>query len=293
MAGPSRRRGVCGRGFAILKYLRYGVKSQRYPILTCPLYPHAWIRLENLNLKNGIRHPSSRPWPIGCWLKACRWRWRARTSTGFWSTNCWSHMASRSCSSTPGNFTIPGSNLESGTTCGAGQLVRGQNGVPIPSLIQIPPEDTLLVRLRQRPFFQKAVQLILVNLDILDVQSMKIRSAVAPVVSEKNPADHIPHIEDCAVDVENNHQRLLGVFLPRPVKPVRESPHPVPCFHAIPRSQPEDSASLIPEGYCKRPCCMDHPEGCLIIVFFNTGDNLGDYIDRLTRWDGTRVAGVC
>ena len=24
----------------------------------------------------------------------------------------------------------------------------------------------------------------------------------------------------------------------------------------------------------KEPCCMDHPEGCLIIVFFNTGDNL-------------------
>ena len=24
----------------------------------------------------------------------------------------------------------------------------------------------------------------------------------------------------------------------------------------------------------KGPCCMDHPEGCLIIVFFNTGDNL-------------------
>ena len=22
------------------------------------------------------------------------------------------------------------------------------------------------------------------------------------------------------------------------------------------------------------PCCMDHPEGCLIMVFFNTGDNL-------------------
>ena len=21
-------------------------------------------------------------------------------------------------------------------------------------------------------------------------------------------------------------------------------------------------------------CCMDHPEGCLIMVFFNTGDNL-------------------
>ena len=27
---------------------------------------------------------------------------------------------------------------------------------------------------------------------------------------------------------------------------------------------------LGPDG----PCCMDHPEGCLIIVFFNTGDNL-------------------
>ena len=24
----------------------------------------------------------------------------------------------------------------------------------------------------------------------------------------------------------------------------------------------------------ERPCCMDHPEGCLIMVFFNTGDNL-------------------
>ena len=23
-----------------------------------------------------------------------------------------------------------------------------------------------------------------------------------------------------------------------------------------------------------RPCCMDHPGGCLIIVFSNTGDNL-------------------
>ncbi len=22
------------------------------------------------------------------------------------------------------------------------------------------------------------------------------------------------------------------------------------------------------------PCCMDHPEGCLIMVFFDTGDNL-------------------
>ena len=25
---------------------------------------------------------------------------------------------------------------------------------------------------------------------------------------------------------------------------------------------------------CDGPCCMDHPEGCLIMVFFNTGDNL-------------------
>ena len=24
----------------------------------------------------------------------------------------------------------------------------------------------------------------------------------------------------------------------------------------------------------EKRCCMDHPEGCLIIVFFNTGDNL-------------------
>ncbi len=28
------------------------------------------------------------------------------------------------------------------------------------------------------------------------------------------------------------------------------------------------------EAPSNRPCCMDHPEGCLIIVFFNTGDNL-------------------
>ncbi len=31
------------------------------------------------------------------------------------------------------------------------------------------------------------------------------------------------------------------------------------------------SNSEIPSN---KPCCMDHPEGCLIIVFFNTGDNL-------------------
>ncbi len=34
--------------------------------------------------------------------------------------------------------------------------------------------------------------------------------------------------------------------------------------------QLERSEFLGAEG----PCCMDHPEGCLIIVFFNTGDNL-------------------
>ena len=28
------------------------------------------------------------------------------------------------------------------------------------------------------------------------------------------------------------------------------------------------------DDVCGGPCCMDHPEGCLIIVFFNTGDNL-------------------
>ena len=28
------------------------------------------------------------------------------------------------------------------------------------------------------------------------------------------------------------------------------------------------------QGMSKGPCCMDHPEGCLIMVFFNTGDNL-------------------
>ena len=28
------------------------------------------------------------------------------------------------------------------------------------------------------------------------------------------------------------------------------------------------------EAHAPQPCCMDHPEGCLIIVFFNTGDNL-------------------
>ena len=33
---------------------------------------------------------------------------------------------------------------------------------------------------------------------------------------------------------------------------------------------PELAAALRRDG----PCCMDHPEGCLIMVFFNTGDNL-------------------
>ena len=28
------------------------------------------------------------------------------------------------------------------------------------------------------------------------------------------------------------------------------------------------------QGRAGGPRCMDHPEGCLIIVFFNTGDNL-------------------
>ena len=37
-----------------------------------------------------------------------------------------------------------------------------------------------------------------------------------------------------------------------------------------------------------RPCCMDHPEGCLIIMFFNTGDNLRCHISSTQR-DGTSL----
>ena len=36
---------------------------------------------------------------------------------------------------------------------------------------------------------------------------------------------------------------------------------------------PRISLTFLSEAI-RRPCCMDHPEGCLIIVFFNTGDNL-------------------
>ena len=39
------------------------------------------------------------------------------------------------------------------------------------------------------------------------------------------------------------------------------------------RTAPAVVVFLLPIG-CAGPCCMDHPEGCLIIVFFNTGDNL-------------------
>ena len=46
-------------------------------------------------------------------------------------------------------------------------------------------------------------------------------------------------------------------------------------------AQFEESAERIPsaliaqrEPVREQRCCMDHPEGCLIIVFFNTGDNL-------------------
>ena len=38
--------------------------------------------------------------------------------------------------------------------------------------------------------------------------------------------------------------------------------------HAVARAD-----RLVLTGWV-RPCCMDHPEGCLIMVFFNTGDNL-------------------
>ena len=48
---------------------------------------------------------------------------------------------------------------------------------------------------------------------------------------------------------------------------------PSNAAHASSRAYPSRFA-----GTCRSPfrqrCCMDHPEGCLIIVFSNTGDNL-------------------
>ncbi len=38
---------------------------------------------------------------------------------------------------------------------------------------------------------------------------------------------------------------------------------------SLPRTNPGHR-----KEYVRRPCCMDHPEGCLIIGFFNAGGSL-------------------
>ena len=43
-------------------------------------------------------------------------------------------------------------------------------------------------------------------------------------------------------------------------------------FHVDPRIKTFEKADPIEISH--GPCCMDHPEGYVIMVFFNTGDNL-------------------
>ncbi len=59
-----------------------------------------------------------------------------------------------------------------------------------------------------------------------------------------------------------------------------------PRNYVYPRLSPSGEQVLIDVG--DRPCCMDHPEGYLIIVFFNTGDNLRCHISSTQR-DGTSL----
>ena len=79
----------------------------------------------------------------------------------------------------------------------------------------------------ERAILEELLDAVLVHVDVVDAQTVEQIAAVDAVVVEQHVADHVPEVEDRAVDVEDDQEPIVRVALPKPGVVVGKATHPV------------------------------------------------------------------
>jgi hypothetical protein len=109
-------------------------------------------------------------------------------------------------------------------------LVRamgGEDGLGLPALLEVPAVRPLGDGGRERHVPQQLVDLVLVDGDVVGGETVEPVGAVGPVERQQHVTDHVPHVQDRAVDVEDDQQLILGILAAEAAVVGGEPPHPV------------------------------------------------------------------
>ena len=69
--------------------------------------------------------------------------------------------------------------------------------------------------------------MVLVHRDVLRAQADEVAGAVGAVVIDQHAADHVAHVQDGPIDVEDDHQRVVRMALPHGRVLLGEGSHPI------------------------------------------------------------------
>ena len=103
----------------------------------------------------------------------------------------------------------------------------GEDGLGVPALLEVPAVRPIGDRGRERHVAQQLVDLVLVDGDVVGGEALEPVRAVGPVERQQHVPDHVPHIQDRAVDVEDDQQLIIGILPADAVVVGGEAPHPV------------------------------------------------------------------
>jgi hypothetical protein len=109
-------------------------------------------------------------------------------------------------------------------------LVRamgGDDGLGLPALLEVPAVRPLRDGGRERHLLQQLVDLVLVDGNVVGGEVVEPVGAVGPVERRQHVTDHVPHVQDRAVDVEDDQQLIRGIRVAEAAVVRGEPPHPV------------------------------------------------------------------
>jgi hypothetical protein len=101
-----------------------------------------------------------------------------------------------------------------------------EDGLGLPALLEVPAVRPLGDGGRERHLPQQLVDLVLVDGDVIGGETVEPVGAVGPVEQQQHLTDHVPHVQDRAVDVEDDQQLILGILAAEASVVGGEPPHP-------------------------------------------------------------------
>jgi hypothetical protein len=107
------------------------------------------------------------------------------------------------------------------------RAMGGEDGLRLPAPLEVPAVCPVGDASRERHVPQQPVDLVLVDGDMVGAQTVEPVGTVGPVERQQHLTDHVPHVQDRAVDVEDDQQLILGILAAEAAVVGGEPLHPV------------------------------------------------------------------